>query len=197
MPPVSSNQNSIYAATPSWNAGGSFSNITASLDTLVKAGNGVLQGLTINTVGTTSTATFYDGYSAVATITIATPGVVTITDPILIAELVPGSAIIFSTTGALPTGLTAGTAVYVSSASFVAGTFQVADTKAHALAGTNSINTSGSQSGVQTAWDVSNKIGKFSTVAQNSLPIGAQFTNGLIAITADGGGAADITVLYR
>lgn len=61
-----------------------------------------------------------------------------------------GTPVFFQTTGALYTGLTANTVVYVSTTGLVAGAFQVADTQAHALAGTNSIATSGSQSGVQT-----------------------------------------------
>lgn len=52
-----------------------------------------------------------------------------------------------STTGALPTGLTEGTTYYVSSASLGANSFQVADTAAHGVAGTDSINTSGSVTG--------------------------------------------------
>lgn len=45
-------------------------------------------------------------------------------------------------TGSLPTGLTSGTTYYVTNdANFTATTFAVSDTQAHALAGTNQINT--------------------------------------------------------
>ncbi len=81
----------------------------------------------------------------VVTISIASPGVVSWTAHGLIA----GNPVTFATTGALPTGLTAGTLYYVSSASLTSNSFVVADTSAHGIAGTNSINTSGSQSGIQ------------------------------------------------
>jgi hypothetical protein len=58
--------------------------------------------------------------------------------------LVNGMAVRFSTTGALPTGLTAGTTYYVVNAG--AGTFQVA-----ATVGGSAIVTSGTQSGTHTA----------------------------------------------
>jgi Putative phage tail protein len=84
--------------------------------------------------------------SATVTISIASPGVVTWTAH----GLSNGNAIVFATTGALPTGLTAGTVYYVVAAS--ANTFEVALTP-----GAAPINSSGSQSGVQTAtfWDSS------------------------------------------
>ena len=71
-----------------------------------------------------------------ATITIASPAVVTST--ILYTE---GAAISFSTTGTLPTGITAGTTYYVFNASGL--TFQLLN------AAGNIVNTSGTQSGTQ------------------------------------------------
>lgn len=83
--------------------------------------------------------------TATVTITIATPGVVTWT-----AHGFTGACpVVFTTSGALPTGLTAGTTYWVVSGSITANTFQVATTVANALAGT-AIATSGTQSGVQT-----------------------------------------------
>ncbi len=79
------------------------------------------------------------------TVTLATPGVFTLTGH----KLQTGDAIILSTTGALPTGLTAGTVYYV--VKIDANTFNLSDTQAHALAGTNKIATSVSQSGTHTA----------------------------------------------
>jgi hypothetical protein len=85
--------------------------------------------------------------SSIVTITNASPGVITWTAHGLAA----GTPVVFSTTGALPTGLVAGTTYFVSSASLATNTFEVSDTFAHALAGINNINTSSAGSGVQTA----------------------------------------------
>jgi hypothetical protein len=190
--PFPNDQGNPAGAIPVWNAGSNFLNIPTNVYTQVKTGPGVLSGLSVNTAGTTSSATVYDGTSSVVTITIATPGVISWPAHGLIA----GSAVQFQSTGALPTGLTAGTTYYVSTVGLTAAAFSVADTQAHALAGTNTIATSGSQSGVQTAYDVSHPIGTFSTLAQGNIPIGAQFQNGLIVVTA-GGAAANVTALYR
>jgi hypothetical protein len=72
-----------------------------------------------------------------ATITIASPAVVTST--VLYTE---GAAVAFSTTGALPTGITAGTTYFAFNN--VGLTFQLID------AAGNIVNTTGTQSGVQT-----------------------------------------------
>ncbi|MGH6936875.1 MAG: phage tail protein [Methylocella sp.] len=79
------------------------------------------------------------GASSPVTISIASPAAVTWTAN----GLQNGQAIIFSTTGTLPAGLTAGTVYYVVSAAV--DTFMVAATPGGAA-----INTSGSQSGEQT-----------------------------------------------
>jgi len=81
--------------------------------------------------------------SSTVTITIATPGVVTWSSH----GLSTGTPVIFSTTGALPTGITAGTTYYVIAVD--ANTFQIATSWANSMAGT-AVNTSGSQSGTQT-----------------------------------------------
>jgi hypothetical protein len=77
------------------------------------------------------------------TVTIASPGVFTKTTHGLTA----GTAIYFTTTGALPTGLTANTAYYVISAGLTADNFQVSTT-----AGGSAVNTSGSQSGTHSVY---------------------------------------------
>lgn len=74
------------------------------------------------------------------TISIATPGVITWNAH----PLVNGLPVILSTTGALPTGLVAGTIYYVVGAT--ANTFNLS-----ATVGGAAINTTGSQSGVHTA----------------------------------------------
>ena len=78
---------------------------------------------------------------ATVTITIASPGVVTWTAHGLVA----GDTVRFTTTGALPTGLVAGTTYYVLAAGLTADTFQLGLTDGGAA-----INTTGSQSGVHT-----------------------------------------------
>lgn len=78
--------------------------------------------------------------TSVVTMTIASPGVISWTAHGLAA----GTAIKFSTTGALPTGLTAGTTYYVVNPTTDA--FSVSATPGGAA-----INTTGTQSGVHTA----------------------------------------------
>jgi hypothetical protein len=77
------------------------------------------------------------GASNVVTITIASPAVVTLSNHNLPTNL----PIVFSTTGALPTGITAGTDYYVVNAT--TNNFQVSTTQGGAA-----VNTSGTQSGV-------------------------------------------------
>jgi len=80
---------------------------------------------------------------SVVTMTIATPGVLTWAAHGLAA----GTAVVLATTGALPTGLIAGTIYYVSaSPAPTANTFSLS-----ATAGGAAITTSGAQSGVHTA----------------------------------------------
>jgi len=86
--------------------------------------------------------TEYNGSNETAvTITIASPGVVTWNSH----GFSNGTSVGFYTTGALPTGLTAGTNYYVVNST--TNTFQVSATKGGAA-----INTSGSQSGTQYAF---------------------------------------------
>ena len=82
--------------------------------------------------------------SSTATITIASPAIVTTT-----YAPPTDTTVVFTTTGALPTGLTAGTQYFVRNITNLAGggtTFNVSATPTGTL-----INTSGSQSGTQTA----------------------------------------------
>lgn len=85
--------------------------------------------------------------ASTVTMTIASPGVVTWTGHNFLA----GSPVVFTTTGALPTGLTAGTTYYVVNPA--SNTFQVS-----ATVGGAAINTTGSQSGVHTATNYSRLI---------------------------------------
>lgn len=95
--------------------------------------------------------------TATITVTIATPAVVTWSShPFSGAEISSGNwtcAINFTNSGgALPTGIVAGTNYFIVGSTLSGDTFQISDTVAHALAGTNIVATSGSQSGTQTGW---------------------------------------------
>jgi hypothetical protein len=83
---------------------------------------------------------YIDGKTSAVTITNASPGVVTWTAHGLQA----GDAVVFTTTGSLPTGLTAGTVYYVKAPA--ANTFTVS-----ATVGGAAINTSSAGSGTHTA----------------------------------------------
>jgi hypothetical protein len=89
------------------------------------------------TSGVNSRGVLLRNLGGTATITIASPAVVTST--ILYSE---GAAVVFSTTGALPTGITAGTTYFAFNNAGL--TFQLLDTAG------NIVNTSGTQSGTQT-----------------------------------------------
>lgn len=82
--------------------------------------------------------------SAAVTMTIASPAVVTWAGN----SFADGTPFVLSTTGALPTGLTAGTTYFVKQTTLgvIADTFRLSATP-----GGSAINTSGSQSGVHTA----------------------------------------------
>lgn len=77
------------------------------------------------------------------TVTLASPGVFSKTGHGLAA----GDKVVFSTTGALPTGLTAGTTYYVIAAGLTADAFEVSATDGGAA-----VNTSVSQSGTHTVY---------------------------------------------
>lgn len=103
-----------------------------------------------------TTATGANNASATVTITIASPAVVTWTGHGLCFSGAGGgcgtttsaaTAVKFTTTGALPTGITSGTTYYAKAID--ANTFNLATTCANALAGTF-ITTTGTQSGTQT-----------------------------------------------
>ena len=72
------------------------------------------------------------------TISIATPAVITMASHGLSVH----NKVVFTTTGALPTGITAGTVYYVISAGLTSGAFQISTS-----IGGSAVNTSGTQSG--------------------------------------------------
>lgn len=94
-----------------------------------------------------------------ATISIASPAVVSVT-----TAPANGTAVAFSTTGALPTGITANTAYYVINSSGT--TYQLSLT-----AGGTAINTSGTQSGVHTE-TTSKLVFKYKTLSKMSIDLG-------------------------
>lgn len=86
--------------------------------------------------------------SATVTITIASPAVITWGTTVPFVFNGTGTAVInFTTSGALPTGIVAGTNYYAFNV--VGNTFNIATSADNAIAGT-AINTSGTQSGTQT-----------------------------------------------
>lgn len=81
--------------------------------------------------------------ASTVTVTIASPGVFTLTAH----QFSIGTPVYFTTTGALPTGLTAGTTYYVIAAGLTANAFEVS-TQINGSA----VNTSGTQSGTHTVY---------------------------------------------
>lgn len=80
---------------------------------------------------------------ATVTISIASPAVVSWTAH----GLAIGDCVYFATTGALPTGITAGTPYYIITAGFGADSFRIS-----ATLGGSAVNTSGTQSGTHTGY---------------------------------------------
>lgn len=134
--------------------------------TIGSAGSGGAAGNNPGTAGGNTTV----GISGV-TVTIASPGVFTLNAH----GLYVGQPISFTTSGALPTGLTAGTEYFVISAGLTANAFEVSTS-----AGGAAVNTSGSQSGTHSL-DV--------LVANGGNP-GGGGTGSTISSTVGTGGAA-------
>jgi hypothetical protein len=119
--------------------------------------------------------------AAAAVLTIATPGVVTVS-----AAPANGAVVTFSTTGTLPTGVVAGTEYFVVNRTST--TFEVSATSGGAsiaFSGTQTgsqtatwrtlVNTSGSQSGVQT--ETTSKLNfKYKTLIRMSLGLSGDLT---------------------
>lgn len=123
-----------------------FAQLTLSLDTTNHLANNVYDVFIWNNSGTVAIGAGPAWTkSSTVTVTIATPAVVSWTGH----GLVESASLIFTTSGALPTGITAGTTYYVGR-SAGANSFNLATSVANAAAGTF-IATSGSQSGTHTA----------------------------------------------
>jgi hypothetical protein len=100
-----------------------------------------------------------NGSKATVTMTIASPGVITDTAHGLAAN----APVAFTTTGALPTGLTTGVFYYVLAAGLTANAYSVATTP-----GGTAIVTSGAQSGTQTRY----ASGSYETYGNGWIPGG-------------------------
>lgn len=133
----------IYAADPDFYWIGFTAEIRDTINQQLAADwaemKSVLMGLESNDVATETAAAVADKTSAV-TITIASPGVISWASH----TLSNGDPVVLTTSGALPTGLVAGTTYYVLNQA--AGTFQLAATPGGAA-----IVTTGLQSGTHTA----------------------------------------------
>lgn len=141
--PITDELDVIYAADPDFYWIGFTAEIRDTLNQQLAAdwaeSKSVLMGLESNDVSTETPGAVADKTSTV-TMTIASPGVVSWAAH----TLQNGDQVRFTTTGALPTGVTAGTTYYVIAQA--AGTFQIA-----ASLGGSAIVTTGSQSGTHTA----------------------------------------------
>lgn len=105
-----------------------------------------------------------------ATMTIATPGVVTWTAH----GLYVNAPVKFTTTGALPTGITSGTTYFIIAAGFGTNSFQIA-----ATIGGAAIATTGTQSGVHTAIHAPHGCANdLSTFSAPNIPAGATTVQG-------------------
>lgn len=133
-----------------------------------------------------------------ATITNATPAVVTLSNH----GLATGQLVYFTTTGALPTGITANTRYWVNV--LTSSTFRLSTSLANALAGT-SIATSSAGSGTHTVYSVDFELGGYNgekTHAQTTIELAshthiqdAHSHNPPVAIS-DGGSAGQYRSLF-
>ena len=111
--------------------------------------------------------------TATVTITIASPGVVSWANH----GLADGTKIVLTTTGALPTGLTASTTYYVVNSA--TSTFQLS-----ATTGGAAINTSASQSGVHTATTQPTPTTDYAVGLVMGAPLGGGGANDILSISA-------------
>lgn len=116
--------------------------------TFTSGGTTILEATTVDNIR--ASYLLRDKASQTCTMTIATPGVVTAVGHGYAA----GEPIVFSTTGATPTGATVNTTFYVSATGLTADTFQFS-----ATLGGASVNTTGTQSGTHTLHSGNMNIG--------------------------------------
>jgi len=124
-----------------------------------------------------------------ATMTIASPCVVTFNSHGFLA----GDKIMFTTTGALPTNVSANTVYFVLAASLAANTFRIATTD-----GGTAINTTDSQSGTHTLYHVPWGIASSTTFNvpdfRGKVPVGRDTSQTEFDVLSDAGGAKTVTL---
>ena len=118
-----------------------------------------------------------------ATISISSPAIITVTNNMVGTPSGSNNAgicpVYFTTTGSLPTGITAGTVYWTIGSTLTSSQFEIATSVANAIAGT-AINTSGSQSGTHTAsFYASLSSGVTAGCAAINLPAGNWMANGV------------------
>lgn len=119
--------------------------------------------------------------AATVTMTIATPAVVTWASNPYTGTRNSTAPIVFTTTGALPTGVTAGTTYWVIGSSISGNTFQIATSIANALAGT-AVATTGTQSGTHTGTPQTTLTTTTAvSIAAISLPAGDWDLDGIVS----------------
>jgi microcystin-dependent protein len=124
------------------------------------------------------------------TVTIASPGVFTLNSHGFVA----GDAVYFTTTGALPTGLSANTIYYIIAAGLTTNAFEVS-----ATLGGAAINTSGSQSGTHTCRYCPYGLGNGSTTfnipdLRQRVPVGRLAADADMGYVGQTGGAKTNTL---
>jgi hypothetical protein len=138
--------------------------MTTASDIIIGGASGTASRLGTNMLGRIQA----EYTTATATMTIATPGVVTYTSH----GRVTGDRCYFTTTGALPTGVSASTSYWITKVD--ANTFKLSTTLANCVAGTF-IATSGSQSGVHTIYvgGLGNEEFRQGSLTGTAVPTGA------------------------
>lgn len=125
--------------------------------------------------------------TATITVTIATPAVVTWT-----AHGLPeGAPVVFTTSGALPTGITAGTTYYVGR-SPGANSFNISTSVANAAAGTF-VATSGSQSGTHTGTNATTTRGTGAGTTELQMLNGIWTNKNAITLTNGAGAGTSVS----
>jgi microcystin-dependent protein len=129
------------------------------------------------------------------TISIATPGVVTVSFNTTTDNFFTGTPVYLTTTGALPTGLSANTTYYAILVS--SSTIRLATSLANAIAGT-AINTSGTQSGIHTLVHAPYGVASSTTFnlpnMQGKIPVGYNIGDAEFDLIGETGGAKTHTL---